>query len=225
MLARRGTVVLVSDVNPEHAAAVASEIVEAGGRAEANACDVADSEQVRRAVEQAVSTFGKLDLAVNNAGISGAPQHVDALAPEDWRKVMAVNLDGVFHSLRHEIPAMLAAGGGSIVNVSSVLGLVGQPMGAAYVAAKHGVTGLTKSTAIAYAQRGIRVNSVHPGFIETPMVDAAPAKFKQSLAALHPIGRLGTAAEVAEVICFLLSDAASFVTGAQYTADGAYTSQ
>ena len=136
---------------------------------------------------------------------------------------MAINLDAVYVGMRYEIPAIIAAGGGAIVNISSVLGLVSEPNAAPYTAAKHGVAGLTKAAAVAYAARGVRVNSVHPGYIDTPLLSAATPEMRLAIAARHPIGRLGTAAEVANLVVFLLSAKASFITGSQHVVDGGYT--
>jgi NAD(P)-dependent dehydrogenase (short-subunit alcohol dehydrogenase family) len=143
----------------------------------------------------------------------------------DWRRVMAVNLDGVFHCLRYELPAMVAAGGGAVVNLASMLGVVGAAGGAGYVAAKHGVVGLTKAAALEYAGRGVRVNAVGPGFIETPMLDPLGENTRAALRRGHPVGRLGTADEVAELVGFLLSDRASFIHGSYHAVDGGYTAQ
>ena len=187
--------------------------------------DVTDPAQVEAAVALAVGEFGALHLAVNNAGIVGPTGDAADVEIDDYRRLMAVNLDSVFYGLKYEIPAMLDAGGGSIVNMSSVLGLVGTPMLLPYAAAKHGVAGMTKAAATGYAARGIRINSVHPGYIRTPLLEGLPEEAFTLLAAAHPIGRLGTAEEVAEVVAFLLSDRAGFVAGAQYTVDGGYTAQ
>lgn len=224
-LAAGGANIVATDLSEDGAHRLVEQIVSTGGRAVAAVGDVTDPSHVEAAVARAVSEFGGLHLAVNNAGIVGPGGDVADIDIDAYRTLMAVNLDAVFYGLKYEIPAMLEAGGGSIVNMSSVLGLVGSPMVLPYAAAKHGVAGLTKAAAVGYATRGIRINSVHPGYIETPLLEGLPAEAYQLLAAAHPIGRLGTAEEVAEVVTFLLSDGAGFVTGAQYTVDGGYTAQ
>jgi NAD(P)-dependent dehydrogenase (short-subunit alcohol dehydrogenase family) len=187
--------------------------------------DVADLSSVEAAVADTVDHFGALHLAVNNAGISGPTATLTGYDPADWRRVLAVNLDGVFHSLRCELPRIVASGGGAAVNVASVLGTVGVPASAAYVAAKHAVVGLTKAAALEYATQGVRVNAVGPGFIETPLLDGLDQSTRSFLPALHPVGRIGTASEVAELIAFLLSDRASFIHGSYHAVDGGYTAQ
>lgn len=225
LLAANGLSVLVSDVQAEAAARIAADINASGGRAIANVADVGREEDVKAAVGAAIAAFGQLHFAVNNAGIGGVAKPAGELLAQDWQRVIDINLSGVAHGLRHEIPAILAAGGGAIVNVSSILGLVGQDNVPAYVAAKHGVTGLTRSAALAYAAQGMRINSVHPGYVETPILDTLEAKALAALTRLHPIGRLGRSEEIAHVIAFLLSDAASFITGSALVADGGYTSR
>ena len=222
LLAQQGVSVVVSDINLEAAQKVVDEIVALGGKAAANKANTAEPEDMKAAVEFAVSTFGALHLAFNNAGILGEVNSTEELSIEGWRRVIDVNLNAVFYSMHYEVPAILAAGGGAIVNTASIAGLIGIQNISGYVAAKHGVTGLTKAEALEYADKGIRINSVHPGYIKTPLI----AEFEEAeMVKLHPIGRLGQPEEVAQVVAFLLSDDASFVTGSQYVVDGAYTSK
>lgn len=223
LLARRGASVLVSDVELAAAERVAGEIESAGGRAAADRTDVADPEQVEAMVATAVERFGGLDIGVNNAGIGGPTAPTGEYPLDGWRTVMSVNLEGVFYCTRAEIGPMRQRGGGSIVNMASILGAVGFANSVAYVAAKHGVVGLTQNAAIEYATDNIRVNAVGPGFIRTPLLDAnLDEETLKGIAALHPIGRLGTSEEVAELVAWLASDASSFVTGSYYPVDGGY---
>ncbi|MFP5462667.1 MAG: SDR family NAD(P)-dependent oxidoreductase [Gammaproteobacteria bacterium] len=224
-LGAEGANVVVNDLKLEAAKAVSDEIVAAGGSALGIAGDVGKPEDVKAAVDAAVERFGALHLAVNNAGISGPLGLLADIDIEGYKKLMDVNLHSVFYGMHYQIPAMLKAGGGSIVNVASILGLVGSPIAVPYVAAKHGVTGMTKAAALGYADKGIRINSVHPGYIDTPLLEALPKEAYDGLKALHPIGRLGTSEEVAALVLFLLSDKASFITGSQHLVDGGYVTQ
>ncbi len=225
VLARGGASVVVADINAAHAAAVAEAISASGGNAMPFTVDVADPASVEAMVAEARRAYGALHLAVNNAGIGGPISPTGEYPVDGWQKVIAINLSGVFYGLRYEIPAMLEAGGGAIVNVASILGSVGTAGSPAYVAAKHGVVGLTKSAAIEYAARGIRINSVGPGYIETPLLSGIDAATRTYLETLHPAGRLGTSAEVAALVAFLLADEASFITGSHHLVDGGYVAR
>jgi len=226
MLAARGAQVVVADINLQAAERVVSTIGGSGGKAAAARADVGDAAAVEAMVQVAVETFGGLDIAVNNAGIGGELNPTGSYSVQSWQKVIDINLNGVFYCMRYEIPALLARGGGVIVNVASILGAVGTAGSPAYVAAKHGVVGLTKAAAIEYATQGIRVNSVGPGYIATPLLDAnLDAEAKKAIGDLHPVKRLGTATEVAALIVFLASNEASFITGSYHLVDGGYTAQ
>jgi NAD(P)-dependent dehydrogenase (short-subunit alcohol dehydrogenase family) len=225
--AARGARVVVADLNRAGAERVAGAINGTSGAvARAVEVNVADPSSVEAMVNDALQALGRLDVAVNNAGIGGENNPTGQHSIENWRRVIDVNLNGVFYGMRYEIPAMLKTGGGAIVNMASILGSVGFPGSPAYVAAKHGVVGLTKNAALEYATQGIRVTSVGPGFISTPLLTAnMDAAAMKAIAELHAMKRLGTPEEVAALVCFLASDAASFITGSYYTVDGGYTSQ
>jgi NAD(P)-dependent dehydrogenase (short-subunit alcohol dehydrogenase family) len=221
-LAAGGAKVLVADRNLAGAEAVAAAVKAAGGTAIAHEIDVADPIEVEAMVDTAVREFGGLHLAVNNAGIGG-PSAATADYPLDgWKNVIDINLNGVFYGMKYEITAMLKSGGGAIVNMSSILGSLAFAQAPAYVAAKHGVNGLTKVAAVEYAKHGVRVNAIGPGFIDTPLLSKMDPAALGYIVGLHPIGRLGTSEEVAALTCFLLSDAASFITGSYHLVDGGY---
>lgn len=224
--AAEGARVVVSDINETGGAETVAGVRERGARAIFVRADTSKPDDNDALVRAAVKEFGALHIATNNAGIGGPSAPVGEYPVEGWEKVIAVNLSGVFYGMRYQIPAMLAAGGGAIVNIASVLGQVGFRNSAAYVAAKHGVVGLTQNAALEYGLRGIRVNAVGPGFIRTPLVEKSmtPDALK-ALEGMHALGRLGESAEVAKLVLWLSSDQASFVTGGYYAVDGGYLAQ
>lgn len=226
LYAREGAKVVVSDINEEHGIAVVSEINKAGGQAFFIKADTSKAEDNQNLVEQTLVKYGALHIAVNNAGIGGPLSTVADYPIDGWQKVIDTNLSGVFYGLKYQIPAMLKSGGGSIVNIASILGAAGTKFSPAYVAAKHGVVGLTKAAALEYADQKIRVNSVGPGYIKTPMVtNALDEATLNVLKEMHPIGRLGESEEIAELILWLGSYKSSFVTGSYYPIDGGYLAQ
>lgn len=224
-LAKHGAKVVVADVSLDGATRVAEEIKAAGGDATPFRADTSVADDSKKSVDFAVETYGALHYAVNNAGIAGASAPVGEIDIEDWDKVIAINLNGVLYGMRYQIPAIIDAGAGegAIVNMASIHGAVAAPGNAAYTAAKHGVVGMTKNAAAEYGAQGLRINAIGPGYIETPLLADAPKEVLEGLEGKHPLGRLGQADEVANVITFLLSDKASFMTGSYVLVDGGYT--
>jgi NAD(P)-dependent dehydrogenase (short-subunit alcohol dehydrogenase family) len=225
LFAKEGAKVVISDISEEHGKAAVEEIKAAGGDASFFKADSASPGENEALVEETIKKYGKLDVAVNNAGIAGPFGLTGEYPLDGWKKTVDINLSGVFYGLRYQIPAMLKKGG-SIINVASILGMAGTKSSPAYVAAKHGVVGLTKAAALEYADKKIRINAVGPGYIKTPLVmNSLDDTALEALIGLHPIGRLGEAEEIAELILWLASSKSSFVTGAYYPADGGYLAQ
>jgi len=226
--AREGAKVVAADVTVEGGEETVSLIKKTGGEAIFVKTNVANASEVEAMVNAAVSTYGRLDCAYNNAGISGKSQSIVDTTEENWDRIIAINLTGVWLCMKYEIPAMLKNGGGAIVNTASDAGLAGVKRLGAYVASKHGVVGLTKTAALECAKNGIRVNAVCPGPIETPMLMKGTDRFPQMIPKMiqaQPNGRLGKPEEIAEAAVWLCSDAASFVTGLAMPVDGGYMAQ
>jgi NAD(P)-dependent dehydrogenase (short-subunit alcohol dehydrogenase family) len=225
-LAREGVKVMIAEYVPDSAEKVVKAITDAGGTASCVAADVSITKQVEAMVTQTVATYGRLDYAFNNAGIEGTMADTVSYPEDSFDRVIAINLKAVWLCMKYELPQMLKQGGGAIVNTASTLGLVAIEGASAYNAAKHGVVGLTRTAALEYAQKNIRVNCVCPGFIRTAMVERAMDKAmlaEEQMVAIEPIGRIGRPEEIAEGVCWLFSDAASFVTGHPLTIDGGWT--
>jgi NAD(P)-dependent dehydrogenase (short-subunit alcohol dehydrogenase family) len=223
-MAEQGARVLVADRDGAGAAATAGVIAQHGGEARGVAADVTEEAEVAAMVRGALDAWGRLDCAFNNAGVAPAEaQPLAEIAPAEWARVLHVNLTGVFLCLRHEIPAMAAGGGGAIVNTASIAGRVGLPRAGAYVAAKHGVIGLTRTAALDHAGQGIRVNAICPGYVETPLAARGIERRREAILARVPLGRIGTVEEIADAVTWLCSDQARFITGEALTADGGYT--
>ena len=224
LYAQEGAKVIVSDLNEKGGGETVASIKKAGGDASFVKTDVSKPEDCQALVKSTVDIYGRLDMAFNNAGIGGEMNPIADMSVEGWLNVINVNLNSVFYCMKYQLPEMLRQGRGSIVNMSSILGQVAFANSAAYVAAKHGVVGISRNAAVEYAKQGIRINAVGPAFINTPLLSALDEKMKEALVTLHPIGRLGEAKEVAELVVWLSSDKASFVTGNYYAIDGGYLS-
>jgi NAD(P)-dependent dehydrogenase (short-subunit alcohol dehydrogenase family) len=226
--AREGASVAVADLEKESASATVDLVNKAGGQAIALSGDVTNSDQVKAMVDGTLSAFGKLDCAFNNAGIAGYQVNAFGQLTHEWSeesfdRMIGVNLKGVWLSMKHELTAMLASGGGAIVNTASIAGLVGLRTSSVYVAAKHGVIGLTKTAALEYGRKGIRVNAVCPGYIATRMTAAVREDRGEAIIQATALGRFGEPREIAEAVVWLCSDRASYVNGAAYEVDGGYT--
>jgi NAD(P)-dependent dehydrogenase (short-subunit alcohol dehydrogenase family) len=220
--------VFVADYNVEGGERTAKAIKEAGGDAIFHPADVANPGEVETLVRKTIEAYDRLDCAFNNAGIEGQFSSTPECTLENWQRVIGINLSGVFYCMKYEVPEMLKTGGGTIVNTSSICGLAGIANTAAYTAAKHGVVGLTKTAALEFSSKGIRVNAVCPGFIRTPMVARVMDRGsfdEKAVIQTHPINRLGKAEEIAEAVLWLSTDASSFVTGVPMPIDGAYLAQ
>ncbi len=228
LFGERGARVAIFEMNAESGEECAQTIVKAGGEAICFQTDVASGDQVRAAVRGTVKHFGRLDCAYNNAGISGPPHPVAEMPEDQWRRAIDVMLTGVYLCMKCEIPEILAAGGGAIVNCASGAGLIGFPGQAGYVASKHGVLGLTKTAALEYGSQGIAINAICPGTARTPMVESVVAEtpeLKEELERLHPIGRIAEPEEIAEAALWLCTPRASFVSGTALVVDGGYVAQ
>ncbi|MEH2920900.1 SDR family NAD(P)-dependent oxidoreductase [Samsonia erythrinae] len=226
ILHENGAYVVIASRDKEHSERKAYELDPAGKITLGIECDVSDPVSVERMVDSVMRKFGALHLAVNNAGITGAHnKNIPDQSIDDWNRVINTSLSSVFYCLKYEIPAMLKSGGGSIVNLSAVNGLVGIAGLAPYTVAKHGIIGLTKSAALEFADKGIRVNAIAPGYVDTPRMREAPANVLEAFGNSHPMKRFATRLEVANFISFLLSDLAGFCTGSVYPIDGGYLAQ
>lgn len=224
LLAKEGAKIVLSDIDEKQGREAAEKIIAIGSEAVFVQADVSKPEDNKLLVEHTLTHFGALDIAVNNAGIGGPLAKTGEYPLDGWEKVIGINLSGVFYGMRYQIPAMKS--GGSIVNVASILGQVGTQGSPAYVAAKHGVVGLTKAAALEYAAQNIRINAVGPGYIRTPLItNTLDQATLDHLVSLHPLGRLGESEEVAELILWLASPKSSFATGAYYALEGGYLAQ
>lgn len=224
LYAREGAQVVVSDIDEKGGQETVRAVQETNGEATFIRADVSNPGDCQALVDQTLQKYGRLDIAFNNAGIGGEANRTAEYSIEGWQKVIAVNLSSVFYCMKYEIPALLQAGGGAVVNMASILGQVGFENSPAYVAAKHGVIGLTRTAALEYSKEGIRINAVGPAFIRTPLISGLEQdeQVRNTLISLHPVGRLGEADEVAELVIWLSSEKASYIMGAYYPIDGGY---
>jgi NAD(P)-dependent dehydrogenase (short-subunit alcohol dehydrogenase family) len=230
--AEQGANVAVTDIRDDEGEQLAQDIVKSGGNAAFWHLDTANEKAVRKVFQEIEEKYATIDILVNNAGISGTNSPTHEIQEEEWEKVMRVNVKGVFLSTKHAIPAMRRAGGGSIINLSSIYGIIGAPDLPAYHASKGAVRLMTKTDALLYSSEGIRVNSIHPGFIWTPLVeqlaaqsDKGVAAFRRDLDSRHPIGHVGDPDDIAYGALYLASDESKFVTGSELVIDGGYTAQ
>lgn len=229
LAAKEGANVVLADIESDNAGKVLDEVRVLNANAVFVPCDVSNFNQVHEAVTLTVKTFGTLDVALNNAGIVGVASSIGYMKEEDWLQVIGVNLNGVFNCMKHQLQQMALQKQGVIINMASILSKVGFATAGHYVAAKHGVIGLTQTAALEYAEQGIRINAICPGFIDTPLLVksgiSADANVKQHIVSLHPIKRLGKPREIANGFLFLASDESPFITGASFDLDGGYLAQ
>lgn len=232
VMAREGAHIAITDILDDDGRKLMEEIVSDGNSAQFWHLDVSDEEEVKKVFSEVKEKYGKIDVLVNNAGISGMNKPTDQISLEDWQKVMDINVNGVFLCTKHVIPYMRANGSGSIINLSSIYGIIGAADIPAYHASKGAVRLMTKNDALIYAKENIRVNSVHPAFIWTPLVEAMAREsekgvegFRSEIESLHPVGHVGEPEDVAWGIVYLASDEAKFLTGSELVIDGGYTCQ
>jgi NAD(P)-dependent dehydrogenase (short-subunit alcohol dehydrogenase family) len=223
--AKDGATIILADQDETSGIQSAKMVDAVGGHAMFQRCDVSKPEEVKRLIQTAVDRFGRLDVAINNAGIEGVKANTTQCTPQDWDRVLEVNLKGVWLCMKYEIPVMMKQGTGSIVNCSSVAGQIGLPDSPAYSASKHGIIGLTRTAALEFARANIRINSICPGAIQTPMMDRyvnGDEKVRKEMQESEPMGRLGNPSEVADAVYWLSSERASFVTGVALPVDGGW---
>ncbi len=225
LLALQGATLVLADIDEAAAQRVAAELAERGAQARALRIDVAEPRSVQEMVESACAAHGGLDLAVNAAGITGRLKPCGEYDVTEWQRVLSVNLSGLFFCMRAELQQMQKRGGGAIVNLSSIMGQAALAGTVAYTAAKHGVEGATKAAALDYAGQGIRVNAVAPGYVDTPLIAGRTPGAQERIVAMHPMGRIAQPEEIAELIVFLLSPRAAFITGSVHQADGGYSAR